>query len=324
MTINRKADAPLPVRWLRAVARYFDNDTAEQDNDVGNEDPRKIDWVQAIPFLTLHVACLAVFWVGWSWIAVATAVFLYAVRMFAITGFYHRYFSHRTFKTSRFSQFLFAALGNSAVQRGPLWWAAHHRLHHRHADQEGDAHSPDRDGFLWSHFLWFLTKGHFPTEMSVVRDLAKYKELRFLDRFDVLIPIMLGALTFMFGAVLNLVAPSLGTSGLQMLVWGFCISTVACSHATYTINSVSHLIGRRRYATKDTSKNNWFLAILTFGEGWHNNHHHYCASARQGFFWWEIDLTYYTLKMLSWLGIVWDLRPVPAHAKYAHRDSPKA
>ena len=303
-------------RALGVVVRWFDN---EQSPPCPADQRERINWLQAIPYLAMHVACLGVFFVGASWIAVATAIALYAIRMFAITGFYHRYFSHRTFRTSRACQFVFAVLGNSAVQRGPLWWAAHHRHHHRRSDRPDDAHSPTQRGLFWSHTLWFIAKGNFHTDLDAVRDLAKYRELRWLDRFDLVVPVLLAVSMFGFGALLERFAPGLGTNGWQMLVWGFFVSTVVVAHATFTINSLSHLFGRRRYATKDTSRNNWMLALLTLGEGWHNNHHHYCASTRQGFFWWEIDLTYYVLKAMSWVGLVHDLRPVPSHAKYAHR-----
>jgi stearoyl-CoA desaturase (delta-9 desaturase) len=239
--------------------------------------------------------------------------------MFAVTGFYHRYFAHRTFKTSRLGQFVFALLGTCAVQRGPLWWAAHHRHHHRHSDRETDIHSPLQQGFLWSHMGWITSRTNFAINLRAVSDLAKFPELRFLDRFDVPVAVMLGVLTYLLGASLAVLLPALGTNGLQMLVWGFFVSTVVLYHGTFTINSLAHQIGRRRYETSDTSGNSLLLAALTLGEGWHNNHHHYPASARQGFYWWEIDITYYLLVMLSWTGLIWDLRPVPEHVRSARR-----
>jgi stearoyl-CoA desaturase (Delta-9 desaturase) len=271
----------------------------------------RVDWKRIIPFLLMHVACFAVIWVGFSWTAFAVAVALYLVRMFAITGLYHRYFSHRTFKTSRFVQFVFGFLGSSAVQRGPIWWAAHHRHHHAHSDSENDIHSPKQKGFWQSHMGWFLSHRGFAPDLKFVRDLMKFPELRFLDRFDIFVPVLLGVAVFFFGVLLGKYAPSLETNGWQMLVWGFFISTVFCYHATYTINSLSHVFGRQRYKTGDTSRNNFLLALLTLGEGWHNNHHYYPNAVRQGFYWWEIDITYYVLKVMSWLGIIWDLKPIP-------------
>lgn len=272
----------------------------------------RIDWMRVLPFVGLHLACLGVLWVGVSPVALAVAAALYASRMFAITAFYHRYFSHKTFKASRRVQFAFALLGASSVQRGPLWWAAHHRLHHRCADTPEDPHSPRHKGFLASHMGWFLTRDAFRTRLERVPDLAAYPELRWLDRFDTLVPMALAVALFATGVLLHRLAPGLGTNGPQMLVWGFFVSTVVLFHATVTINSLAHRFGSRRFATRDDSRNNWWLALLTFGEGWHNNHHFFPGSARQGFRWWEIDLTYYGLLLLQAAGWVRDLKPVPA------------
>jgi stearoyl-CoA desaturase (Delta-9 desaturase) len=301
--------------WLRpfaALARWLD--TGVEDAPAATQAPvdDRIDWLRVVPFLAMHIACLLVFWVGVSPIAIAVAVAMYAIRMFAITGFYHRYFSHRSFRTSRPVQFLFALIGASSVQRGPLWWAAHHRNHHRHADTEQDVHSPKVHGFWWSHIGWFLTRSGFRTDWKRIRDLARFPELRILDRFDTLVPIALATALFALGALLERIAPQLGTSAGQMLVWGFFVSTVALFHATVTINSLAHKFGKRRFETRDHSRNNLWLALLTFGEGWHNNHHFFPGSARQGFRWWEIDLTYYGLRMMAALRLVHDLKPVPA------------
>ncbi|MEZ6015305.1 MAG: acyl-CoA desaturase [Planctomycetota bacterium] len=269
--------------------------------------------MRVIPFAGMHVACAAVIWVGVSPIALAVCVGLYLLRMFAITAGYHRYFSHRTFKTSRVGQFLFAFIGASAAQRGPLWWAAHHRVHHQYSDLDGDVHSPTKKGFFYSHVGWVLSREHFGTKIERVKDLARFPELRFLDRFDIFVPTSLGIGMFFFGWILEAYAPSLGTTKWQMLIWGFVISTVALYHATFTINSLSHLWGFRRFPTRDTSRNNPLLALITLGEGWHNNHHFYPGSVRQGFRWYEYDLSFYALKFLSFFGLVWDLRPVPAN-----------
>jgi stearoyl-CoA desaturase (delta-9 desaturase) len=297
----------------KSIASWFNSETIESDP----EDDR-IDWARIVPFIGLHLACLAVLWVGVSWIAVLVAVLSYALRMFAITAFYHRYFSHRTFRTSRPVQFFFALVGAASTQRGPLWWAAHHRHHHKSADREEDPHSP-RHGFLWSHMGWFLSRKHFATDHSQIPDLMKYPELRILDRYDLLVPVVYAIGMFFLGVVLNALFPALGTSGWQMLIWGYFISTVVLIHVTLTINSLAHVWGRRRYATSDDSRNNWFLALLTLGEGWHNNHHHYPGSARQGFYWWEIDISYYVLRMMSWVGLVRDLKSVPEVIRRARR-----
>src|SRR5215470_1495511 len=300
-----------------AVVRWFDSWAGLEA--IAEREPLCVDWLRCIPFVAMHAMCLGVIWVGWSPFAVATAAALYVIRMFAITGLYHRYFSHRTFKTSRLGQFFFALLGASAVQRGPLWWAAHHRHHHRFSDEPEDRHSPLQHGFLWSHMGWFMSRSNFRTNLQAVADLAKFPELRFLDRFDVLVAILFAVGIYFVGVIAAAINPHLETSGTQLLIWGFFISTVAVYHGTYTINSLSHQIGRKRYETGDTSGNSLPLALLTLGEGWHNNHHHYPGSTRQGFYWWEIDISYYVLVMLSWLGIVWDLRPVPKHIRNARR-----
>jgi len=303
------SDIPRSRSFLTSILLWF-CPPSEQEK-LPEEDTNRIDWVRAIPFIGMHVACLGVFFVGWSWLAISIAVLLYALRVFTLTGWYHRYFSHRTFKTWRIVQFIFAVIGCSAVQRGPLWWAAHHRNHHVHSDDPEDLHSPRQYGFWWAHFGWFLTPKAFRTNFKVIPDYAKYPELRFLDRYDLVVPVALAVLLFGFGHLVALGAPELEVTGLQILVWGFFISTICCYHVTYLVNSAAHVIGSRRYETKDDSRNNWFVALLTFGEGWHNNHHHYPNSTRQGFYWWEIDLTYYGLRFMEMLGLVWDLKRVP-------------
>ncbi len=299
----------LRTRWWQALLRWFDSGV-QAPLEPARAD--RIDWLRALPFVAMHLMCIAVLWVGWSWFAVGVAAALYVLRMFAITAFYHRYFSHKTFKASRLVQGVFAAIGATSVQRGPLWWAAHHRHHHRVTDTAEDPHSPGQHGFWWSHMGWFLTPRGFRTRWEAIPDLRKFPELRFIDRFDILLPVLLAAGLFALGGWLEEAAPQLGTSAWQLLVWGFFISTVVLFHATVTINSLSHKFGSRRFDTRDDSRNNWMLALLTFGEGWHNNHHFFPGSARQGFRWWEVDLTWYGLKAMSWLGLVRDLKPVPA------------
>jgi stearoyl-CoA desaturase (delta-9 desaturase) len=303
------------MTWNRiwtAFVRWFDSNYQRESFDP--EKDKQIDWARCVPFLGVHVACLAVFWVGWSWTAVTVAAALYFVRMFAITGFYHRYFSHRSYKTSRPFQFVMAILGNASGQRGPLWWAAHHRHHHKHSDEEEDVHSPHTHSLAWSHMFWLMTPENFRTNVKAVPDLAKYPELRFLDRFDSLVPAVLGFGLLFSGFALERWAPSLGVTGMQMLIWGFFVSTVVLFHGTCLINSMAHLFGKQRYKTSDHSRNSFLLSVITLGEGWHNNHHHYPAATRQGFFWWEMDITYYILQVLSWMRLIWDLKPVPKEA----------
>jgi stearoyl-CoA desaturase (delta-9 desaturase) len=260
----------------------------------------RIPVAKTIPMIAVHVACLTAFFLPFSWWYVAVFLGLYYVRMFFVTAGYHRYFSHRSFKTSRAFQFIIALMATSSTQKGVLWWAAHHRHHHKYSDTEEDLHSPTLRGFVWSHIGWILSDRYDRTRTELIPDFDKFPELRWLNKYHLVPPVALGVLMFLIGS-------------WPLLVWGYCMSTVLLWHSSFTINSLSHIFGYQRYVTPDTSKNNPYLAVLTMGEGWHNNHHHYMASARQGFFWWEIDMTYYILKVLSWFGIVWDLREPPAH-----------
>jgi stearoyl-CoA desaturase (delta-9 desaturase) len=254
------------------------------------------NWVKTVPFVFFHlIAIPAAFLVGVDGTALALLGVTYFVRMFGITGVYHRYFAHRSYKTSRPMQFLLAWLGCSALQKGPLWWAGHHREHHRYSDTPEDPHSPYETSFWWSHVGWILSDEHTEIPWDDVRDWARYPELRWLERFHWVPGIVLGVACFLVGS----------WSGL---VWGFLISTILVYHATFTINSLSHLFGKRRYNTPDDSRNNVWLALITLGEGWHNNHHHYQSSANQGFFWWEIDISYYVIRLLGVCGLVWDIR----------------
>ena len=271
----------------------------------------RVEWERYIPYFVLHASCLFVLWTGASAVAIYVGLALYLARMFLITGFYHRYFSHRTFKTSRLAQFIFGLLGCTAGQRGPVWWASHHCHHHRYSDKYEDTHSPHHERFWISHFGWFMRAENTEIRRSYVKDWLRYPELIWLEENTFPIFISFGISLFALGELLGRFLPQTGTNGAQMCVWGFVISTVAVYHATYAINDLAHLWGTRRFETDDLSRNNALLALLTLGEGWHNNHHWYPASARQGLRWWEIDITYYVLKLMSALGIIWDLRTYP-------------
>jgi stearoyl-CoA desaturase (delta-9 desaturase) len=264
-----------------------------------------------VVFWAIHALCLAVWWTGVSPVALAACAAVYAFQLFGITAGYHRYFAHRTFRTSRPVQLALAVLGASAAQQGPLWWAGHHRHHHRHADTPDDVHSPDR-GFWWAHVGWVTSGRYLATRGEVVRDLAAFPEIVFLDRHYEIVPATLAASLLVIGWWLGRHVPSLGTSGPQLFVWGFCVATVLSYHAVFTINSLAHGVGRRRFTTGDDSRNNGVLALITFGEGWHNNHHRYPHSERQGFYWWEIDVTHYVVSLLAWVGLVWDVKAPPA------------
>lgn len=259
-----------------------------------------LNLLKNLPFLAMHLACLAIFFIAPNAPSLALCGTLYFVRMFGITAGYHRYFSHRAYKTSRLFQFLLAFLGCSSMQKGPLWWAAHHRQHHRHSDTPADPHSPLARSFWWSHIGWILAGDFDEMNWPAVRDWSRYPELRWLNRLQWLPGIFLAGLCWL-------------VAGWSGLVWGFFLSTVLLFHATFAVNSFCHLWGGRRYATPDGSRNNLCVALFTMGEGWHNNHHHYQSSANQGFFWWEIDVTYYMIKLLGFIGLVWDIRKTPRH-----------
>jgi len=259
-----------------------------------------IMYPSAIPFVLVHLGCIAAIWSGVTWSALALCAALYVLRMFAVVAGYHRYFSHRAFATSRAFQFVLAVLAQSSAQKSVLWWAAKHRHHHLHSDTEEDVHSPRRKGFVYSHVGWIFDRKHDQADLSKVADLTRWPELVWLKKFELLPAVVLGVLCFL-------------AAGWSGLVVGFLWSTVLLYHGTFCINSLAHVSGSKRYVTGDDSRNNWLLAIVTLGEGWHNNHHAYQSSVRQGFKWWEVDVAYYVLKGMSWAGVIWDLKTPPAH-----------
>jgi stearoyl-CoA desaturase (Delta-9 desaturase) len=246
----------------------------------------------------IHAGAVVALFLGVRLIDVVLCLAFYVIRMFVITAGYHRYFSHRSYKTSRAFQLVLALLGATCTQKGPLWWAATHRKHHRESDGPNDVHSPIQRGFWYSHIGWILGQEHEKYEPNDIKDFYKYPELRWLDRYHVVPVLSFIGLTVLFG-------------GLRGITWWYCMSTMLLMHGTFTINSLSHVWGKRVYATTDDSRNNWVLAIITLGEGWHNNHHRHMHSANQGFFWWQVDVSYYVLKALSFVGIVWDLKKPP-------------
>lgn len=261
--------------------------------------------VRSLPFLLFHLGCALALVTGVSPGLVALAAGSYLLRMFFVTAGYHRYFSHRAFQTSRAFQFVLAFMAQTSGQKGALWWAAHHRHHHRFSDQAEDIHSPARRGFWWSHVGWILSRRYDGTRYDAIKDFARYPELVWLNEHH-LVPFVAYLLVLLLAG------------GLPALVWGGAISTVLLWHGTFTINSLSHVFGRRRYLTADTSRNNWLLALITLGEGWHNNHHFHQNTANQGWFWWEVDVTYAALRALSWLRVVSHLRGPSEATKYAH------
>ena len=266
----------------------------------------KVNVAASIPFILMHVAPLGALVTGARAIDFAACAALAFVQMFGITAGYHRYFAHRSYRTSRPFQLVLALLGTASAQKGVLWWAGHHRHHHARSDGPDDIHSPLRRGFWWSHWGWILCDRYVETPIETIRDFARYPELRWLDRHYLAPPTLV--------AVVMLV--TLGPSGLFV---GFFLATLVTYHATFTINSLCHIFGSQRYETGDTSRNNFWLALITLGEGWHNNHHYYQRSTCQGFYWWELDITYQVLRGLAAMGVVWDLRRPPAHVLQANR-----
>ncbi len=263
----------------------------------GRPDDERLHYGRSIPFLLMHLAPLGMLWTGVTAADLALCAALYFLRMFFITAGYHRYFAHRSYKLGRVMQFIMAFGGTMAAQKGVLWWASHHRHHHKHSDQPDDIHSPKK-GFWWSHMMWTLCSKYDDTDYDRIKDFSKYPELVWLNEHWLVPPTLLAIACFVFG----------GASGLFV---GFFLSTALLYHGTFTINSLAHVFGRRRYKTTDTSRNSMLLALITLGEGWHNNHHYYQSSVNQGFYWWEVDVSYYVVKMLSWVGLARDLRKPP-------------
>lgn len=291
-------------------------EVVKEKNNLQHEEELEVEsslmcFFKQLLFWSIHAGCFLAFYTGVSWTAVGVCFFFYFIRMFGITGAYHRYFSHRSYKTSRVFQFCLAFLGASAAQKGPIWWASHHRHHHKHSDTEEDVHTPVLHGVWWSHVGWVMSSEFTTTNLALVKDLLKFPELKWIDRNHFIPPLTLLSISLALGYALQILAPSLGTNAFQMFIWGFCISTTLLYHGTFLINSATHLIGSRRFNTTDESRNNFFTAIITLGEGWHNNHHRYPSSERQGFYWWEVDISHYILRFLEAFGLVWDLRVPP-------------
>lgn len=263
----------------------------------------KVYLLGAIPFAIMHLICFAVIWTGVTMESLIICITLYLTRMLAITAGYHRYFSHKSYQTSRTFQFILAFLAQTSMQRGVLQWANDHRRHHLFSDTFDDVHSPGRQGFLYAHVGWIFANDTYDLEYKMVTDFKKYPEIVWINKHKYLPGLLLAILVLIIG-------------GWPGLIVGFFISTVLLYHATFCINSLAHVHGGQRYLTGDDSRNNAFLSVITLGEGWHNNHHHYPVSSRQGFFWWEYDITYYILKLLASVGIVWNLKTPPVAVKY--------
>jgi stearoyl-CoA desaturase (delta-9 desaturase) len=264
-------------------------------------------------FWAVQASAVLVFFVPFTWGLLALWAVSHFSRAVGLTLAFHRYFAHRAFQMNRATRFFWAFVGTAAMQKGPLWWAGHHVNHHRFADREGDPHSPMVSGVYYAHIGWFLNDARNdrlePTN-PVVRDFSTAPEIAFLDRYFFVPPLLLATTMFLMG-------------GFTWLVWGFCVPTMTLAHATFAINTVNHMFGSRRFDTIDESRNNPLTALFAAGEGWHNNHHRYQRAARNGFYWWEIDLTWYAIRAMALLGLAWDLQPVPDRV-YAEARATKA
>lgn len=302
-------DSATPLELCGIKILLMEDQNPRYGNNRSFKSLAPIQWLKSSPFVLMHIAAIGIFFVEFKWQYVVLSLCVYGALMFGITAGFHRYFSHRTYKTSRWFQFVLAWLGSMSTQKGVLWWAANHRHHHKVSDMPADIHSPIQDGFFWSHMGWIMGKEAERTRAELIKDLWKFPELRWLNRWYLLPPILFAVSLVLFG-------------GWGAFFWGFVFTTVLLWHGTFTINSLSHVFGSRRYKTGDTSRNNFLLAIITLGEGWHNNHHCYQASANQGFFWWEIDVSFYTLKIMSWFGLVRDLKKAPVRTLEAKRIHP--
>jgi stearoyl-CoA desaturase (delta-9 desaturase) len=258
--------------------------------------------------LVLHALAVPALATGVSRVALAAFVCSYVVRLFGVTAGYHRLLSHHAFKTSRLGVFAFAFLGACSGQRGPLWWAAVHRVHHRTSDTGADPHSPRVHGMAHAHLGWILDRENLATDLREVPDWSRFPELVWLNRYHVIAPLTVAIFCWVTGGVFAYVWPEAGTSSWQCLAWGFVLATLAGMHVTSAVNSLGHRFGARPYPTGDDSGNLWWAALPTLGDGWHNNHHHLPGSVRHGFFWWQLDLTYWALRALAAVGLVWDLR----------------
>jgi stearoyl-CoA desaturase (Delta-9 desaturase) len=257
--------------------------------------------LQIAIFWIVQASALLVFAVPFRWAFIGLWAGSHFVRALGLTLIFHRYLAHRAFKMSRAARFVWAFIATAAMQKGPLWWAGHHVNHHRFADRDGDPHSPMVSGFYYAHIGWFLNDTKYDRVEGtnpVIRDFSGVAEIAWLEKYFFVPPLALAVALFLFG-------------GLPWLVWGFCLPTMTLSHATFAINTVNHMFGSRRFETVDESRNNLVTAVFAVGEGWHNNHHRYQRAARNGFYWWEFDPTWYVIRAMAAVGLVWDIQRVP-------------
>ena len=261
-------------------------------------EPQRLNWPTTIVMALFHVGALAALFM-FNWHALAAAIFLYWLATgLGISMGYHRLHTHRSYKVPVGLEYFFALCGSLTLEGGPISWVATHRIHHQKSDQPGDPHSP-RDGAWWAHVGWLILgeANHNNTrKMSkYAPDLAKDPFYVWLNNYHWVPLLVLGVVLFAIG-------------GLPLFLWGICLRIVVGLHATWLVNSATHMWGARRFPTRDDSRNNWWVALLTFGEGWHNNHHAHPTSARHGLAWYEFDPTWILLKVLRRLGIAKSIR----------------
>ena len=269
--------------------------------------------LQITIFWSIQASALLVFFVPFSWALVGLWAASHFIRAIGLTLAFHRYFAHRSFQMNRVARFVWAFIGTAAMQKGPLWWAGHHVNHHRYADRDGDPHSPAISGFYYAHIGWFLNDTKYdrlPPTNPVVRDFSKAPEIAWLEQCFWAPPLMFAVALFLIG-------------GWPYFIWGFATPTMTLAHATFAINTVNHLWGSRRFETHDDSRNNAVTAFFSAGEGWHNNHHRYQRAARNGFYWWEVDITWYVIRAMAAVSLAWNIQEVPTRI-YSEASAVKA
>lgn len=277
----------------------------------GTSEREQMNWVTTLTLVILHIGAVAALFL-FNWHAALVALFLYWMATgLGISMGYHRLLTHRSYKVPQALEYFFAICGVLTLEGGPIFWVATHRIHHQKSDREGDPHSP-RDGAWWAHVGWLLfgEAKHNNTRLmsKYAPDLAKHRFYVWLNNYHWLPLAALSVLLYVIG-------------GLPMLLWGTCLRVVFGLHATWLVNSATHMWGSRRFATRDDSRNNWWVALITFGEGWHNNHHAHPTSARHGLTWYEFDISWIQIKLLKLLGVAKSIYTAKAETEIAKRQA---
>jgi fatty-acid desaturase len=274
-------------------------------------DHQRLNWPTILALVVLHAGAIAAFFMFSWWNLAVTVFLLWFATGLGISMGYHRLHTHRSYQVPRALEYLFAVCGALTFEGGPIFWVAVHRIHHQKSDQPGDPHSP-RDGGWWAHVGWILVGDakHNNTRLmsKYAPDLARHRFYVWLNNWHWLPNVLLSVLLFAMG-------------GLPMFLWGVCLRTVVGLHATWLVNSATHMWGSRRFATRDDSRNTWWVALITFGEGWHNNHHAHPTSARHGLAWYEFDPSWLQIKLLKHLGLAKGIKVARLDTQIAERDA---